>query len=157
MSIQFQMPEPVDEPPTDTSPDTSAVDPHQVESLVNGFIANKQAALFDAPDAYYRTSSADAVTGAPAIVGQLDALRHATLDQAGDDATRAALEPRLDAHLDDALDGIARHVETQRDVFHRQTLSDRQGLIQRAATLESDNDAKVAGLAAAQAGAAQQL
>src|SRR5580658_2063687 len=118
MSIQFQMPDPADAVPTDTSPDTSAVDPHQVESLVNGFIANKQAALFDAPDAYYRTSGADAVTGAPAIVGQLNALRQATLDSVGDDATRTALEPRLDAHLDDALDGISRHVETQRDVFN---------------------------------------
>jgi hypothetical protein len=128
MSLQFQLPEPVDAPPA-PSPDPSTVDPHQVESLVNGFIARKQAALFDAPDAYYRTAGADAVNGAPAIVDRLDTLRQATLDQAGDDATRAALEPRLD----DALDGIARHVETQRDVFHRQTLTDRQTLIQRAA------------------------
>src|SRR5580658_8635614 len=133
MSIQFQMPDPADAVPTDTSPDTSAVDPHQVESLVNGFIANKQAALFDSSDAYYRTSGADAVNGAPTVVNQLNTLRQATLNSAGDDATRAALEPRLDAHLDDALDGIARHVETQRDVFHRQTLADRQSLIQRAA------------------------
>jgi hypothetical protein len=125
MSLQFALPDPVDA--TDPSPDT-VVDPHQVESLVNGFIAGKQAALFDAP----------------AVVGQLNALRQATLDSVGDDATRAVLEPRLGAHLDDALDGISRHVETQREVFHRQTLSDRQGLIQRAATLEYDNDAKIA-------------
>src|SRR5580698_8842248 len=152
--MPFEMP---DAEPVDDSPDTSTVDPHQVESLVNGFIAGKQGVLFDAPDSYYRTAGADAVDGAPAVVDRLNALRQATLDSAGDDATRSALEPRLDAHLDDAFDGIARHVETQRDVFHRQTLADRQSLIQRAATLEPDNDAKIAGLAAAQAGAAQQL
>ena len=152
--MPFELP---DAEPVEDSPDTSAIDPHQVESLVNGFIAGKQGMLFDAPDSYYRTTGADAVSGAPAVVDRLNTLRQATLDQAGDDATRAALEPRLDAHLDDAFDGISRHVETQREVFHRQTLADRQGLIQRAATLEYDNDAKVAGLAAAQAGAAQQL
>src|SRR5947209_935948 len=35
--------------------------------LVNGFIAGKRDALFDAPGAYYRTLGADAVDGAPAI------------------------------------------------------------------------------------------
>ena len=42
----------VDTSPTDALPDTSAVDDHRVEGLVNGFIAGKQDALFGAPDAY---------------------------------------------------------------------------------------------------------
>jgi hypothetical protein len=54
-------------PKDDPSPDTSAVDPHRVEDLVNRSIAGKQNALFDAPDAYYRTTGADAVDGAPGI------------------------------------------------------------------------------------------
>jgi hypothetical protein len=35
-------------------PPLPPVDDHRVEDLVNGFIAGKQDALFDAPDAYYR-------------------------------------------------------------------------------------------------------
>lgn len=63
------------------------------------------------PDAYYRTTGGDAVDGAPAILDRLTGLKQATLDAANDDATRSVLAPRLDAHLDDASDGIDRHVE----------------------------------------------
>jgi hypothetical protein len=55
MSVPFEIPEwlvSADPPP----PDTSGVDLHRVEDLVNRFIAAKQDALFDAPDAYYRTT-----------------------------------------------------------------------------------------------------
>src|SRR6185437_2333934 len=78
------------------------------------------------------------------------------LEQARDDE-RAALGPRLDAHIDDAMDGIGRHVAAQRLVFQRNTLGTRQALIRRAAELEHDNDDKIAGLAEAHAGAAQEL
>ncbi len=109
------------------------VDDHRVEGLVNGFIAGKQDALFDAPDAFYRQQGRDALDAAPAIAQRLQDLRTATLGQARDDGERAALGPRLDAHLDDAMDGIGRHVEAQRLVFQRNTLATRQALIQRAA------------------------
>src|SRR6185437_10157659 len=78
------------------------------------------------------------------------------LEQARDDE-RAALGPRLDAHIDDAMDGIGRHVEAQRLVFQRNTLATRQALIRRAAQLEHDNDGKIAGLAEAHASAAREL
>lgn len=116
-------------------PDTSDVDPHRVEDLVNRFIAAKQDALFTAPDAYYRTSGRDAVDGASDIVDRLDDLRNTTLQAANDDATRFVLAPRLDAHLDDARDGIDRHVTAQRDELARQIIGERQRLIQNAATL----------------------
>ena len=138
-------------------PPPPPVDDHRVESLVNGFIAGKQDALFDAPDAYYRQQGADALDGAPAITERLQALRSATLDRARDDGERAALAPRLDAHIDDAMDGIGRHVEAQRLVFQRNTLATRQSLIRRAAALEHDNDGKIAGLAEAHASAAREL
>ncbi len=133
------------------------VDDHRVEGLVNGFIAGKQDALFNAPDAYYRTEGADAVDGAPAITQRLQDLRKATLDQARDDGERAALAPRLDAHLDDAMDGIGRHVAAQQTVRQRQIIATRQALIQHAAQLEHDNDDKIAGLAEAHASAAGEL
>ena len=87
---------------------------------------------------------------------RLQDLRSATLDLARDDSERAALGPRLDAHLDDAMDGIGRHVDAQRLVFQRNTLGTRQALIQRAAALEHDNDGKIAGLAEANASAARE-
>ena len=155
MAVPFEIPEwLVDQ---SAPPPPPPVDDHRVEGLVNGFIAGKQDALFDAPDAYYRTEGADALDGAPAIAQRLQDLRSATLTLARDDGERAALAPRLDAHIDDAMDGIGRHVAAQRLVFQRNTLGTRQALIQRAAALEHDNDGKIAGLAEAHASAAQEL
>src|SRR6188508_3167804 len=122
--------------------------------MVNGFIAGKQEALFTAPDAFYRLQAADAVQGRPAIAQRLLDLQTATLDQTRDNAERVALTRRLDLHLDDAMDGIDRHVAGQRRVHQRQIVSQRQALIQRAAELEHDNDDKIAGLAEANASAA---
>ncbi|MBS0524317.1 MAG: hypothetical protein JSS04_11860 [Proteobacteria bacterium] len=156
MSVRFEIPEWLIA--TDSAPPAaSGIDPHRVEDLVNRFIAAKQEALFTAPDAYYRTTGADAVDGATAILDRLNELKSATLDAAGDDGTRLALGPRLAAHLDDASDGIDRHVAAQREVFNRRTLAERQRLIQRAAGLEPDNHDKLAGLAEAHAGAAREL
>jgi hypothetical protein len=124
--------------------------------MVNHFIAGKQEALFTAPDAFYRLEGAEAVEGQPAINDRLQALRSATLDLARDDSERAALGPRLDLHIDDAKDGIDRHVAEQRRVYQRQVVSRRQALIQRAAELEHDNDDKIMGLAEANATAARE-
>src|SRR6185312_14730924 len=111
MAVPFEIPEWL--VAQSAPPPLPPVDDHRVEGLVNGFIAGKQDALFEAPDAYYRTTGADAVDGAPAIARRLQDLRVATLEQARDDGERAALAPRLDLHMDDAMDGIGRHVEAQ--------------------------------------------
>src|SRR6185312_10201556 len=155
MAVPFEIPEWL--VAQSAPPPPPPVDDHRVESLVNGFIAGKQDALFDAPDAYYRQQGADALDGAPAIAERLQDLRSATLDLARDDGERAALAPRLDLHMDDAMDGIGRHVAAQRLVFQRNTLGTRQALIQRAAALEHDNDGKITGLAEAHASAAREL
>ena len=75
MSVPFEIPDwliPTDDPP----PDTSAVDPHRVEDLVNRFIAGKQDALFTGPDAHYRTTSGDAVRRLPYITNRLTDLKN---------------------------------------------------------------------------------
>jgi hypothetical protein len=154
MSTQFVIP---DWLPREPAPPPPPVDDHRVEGLVNRFIAGKQQALFTAPDAFYHQQGADAVDGASAIGERLQALRSTLLDQARDDGERAALGPRLDAHIDEAMDGIGRHVEAQHKVWQRQVVAERQSLIQRAAALEHDNDGKIAGLAEAHASAAQEL
>ena len=156
MSVPFEIPDWL-MPAASGPPDASDVDPHLVEDLVNRFIAGKQDALFTAPDAYYHTTGGDAVDGAPGILDRLNDLKQTTLDAAGDDSTRSVLAPRLDAHLDDAGDGISRHVTAQRDLLTRQIISERQRLIQRAVELEHNNDYKLAGLAEAHASAAQEL
>ena len=52
MSTSFEIPEWL--VAQSAPPPPPPVDDHRVEGLVNGFIAAKQDALFDAPDAYYR-------------------------------------------------------------------------------------------------------
>src|SRR6185312_12054888 len=64
MAVPFEIPEWL--VAQSAPPPPPPVDDHRVESLVNGFIAGKQDALFDAPDAYYRQQGADALDGAPA-------------------------------------------------------------------------------------------
>lgn len=152
MSTAFEIPEWL----LTASPPAPPADDHRIEEMVNHFIAGKQEALFTAPDAFYRLQGADAVDGQPAINERLQALRAATLDLARDYGERAALGPRLDLHLDDAADGIDRHVAEQRRVYQRQVVSQRQALIQRAAELEHDNDDKILGLAEANATAARE-
>jgi hypothetical protein len=154
MSTGFIFPDWLPREPTPSSPPP---DDHRVEGLVNRFIAAKQATLFDAPDAFYRLEGGDAVEGEPAITQRLQDLRTAALDLARDQGERDALGPRLDAHIDEAMDGIGRHVAAQHKVFQRNTLTARQALIRRAAELEPNNDDKITGLAEAHASAAQEL
>src|SRR3954469_14249679 len=154
MSIKFEIPEWYPKAPL--PPPAPPVDDYRIEGLVNRFIAGKQDALFALPDAFYRQEGVDAVDGAPAIAERLQALSAATLEQARDDGERAALGPRLDAHIEDAMDGIDRHVGKQHKAWQRQIISERQTLIQRAAELEHDNDNKITGLADAHASAAQE-
>src|SRR3569833_3726758 len=97
MAIPFEIPDWLLPEPSSSPP--PPVDDHRVEGLVNGFIAGKQDALFDAPDAYYRQQGRDAVDGAPAIVQRLQDLRTATLDRARAAGARAALGPRLAAPI----------------------------------------------------------
>lgn len=176
MSARFVIPDwmlPADPPP---QPDPGEVDPHRVEGLVNRFIAAKQDALFEAPDAYFRQTGADAVQLLPDITDRLIALKKEQfaetlpdypqswgripaerLIEPLTDGERTVLSERLDAHIADAMEGINRHVAAQREAFNRQTLGERQKLIERAAALEHTNDDKLAGLAEANAGAALEL
>jgi hypothetical protein len=71
----------------------------RAEEALNGFIAAKQAALFEAPGAYYRTQGSDAINAAPTILETLSRLRDDSLDGLANDAQRKRLGSALDAHL----------------------------------------------------------
>src|SRR5690242_666664 len=123
---QFAFPDWAAQPePPPLPPPPPPVDPHRVGDLVNGFIAAKHDALFDAPDAFYRQTGGDAVAAAPAVGQRLRDLRDATLEQAAHDGERQALQVQLDAQLTDALVGIDRHVSRERDAQSREILARR--------------------------------
>jgi hypothetical protein len=132
------------------------IDPHRIGHLVNGFIAGKQAALYEAADAFYRKTGIEALKDAPAVVAHLTELKDSALEHAGDDE-RPVLATQLDAQLADALDGIDRHMAEQHKAFGREVLAERHRLIERAAALDHNDDDKLVGLAAANASAAQAL
>lgn len=58
----------------------------RAEEALNGFIVAKQHALFEAPDAYYRTEGSDAIHAAPSILDTLEQLRTNSLDGLANDA-----------------------------------------------------------------------
>jgi hypothetical protein len=66
----WAMPQTADAPPP-PPPDPATLREQQIadntraEQALNGFIAGKQAALFEAPDAFYRAQGEDAIHAAP--------------------------------------------------------------------------------------------
>ena len=114
MPAEFVFPEwrMVDNEPTRPVP----ADPHRVAHMVNRFIAAKQDALYEAPDAFYRRKGADALANELSVAARLTDLRDAALRQASDE-DRQALAAQLEAQLADAMDGIGRHVKRERDQF----------------------------------------
>jgi len=152
MSAEFVFPEWMMSTGEPTRP--APADSHRVAHMVNRFIAAKQDALYEAPDAFYRRKGADALANELAVVTRLTDLRDAALRQASDE-DRLALAAQLEAQLADATDGIGRHVKKERDQFAQDVTAERHRLIERAAALDPNDDEKLAGLAAANASVAQ--
>jgi soluble lytic murein transglycosylase-like protein len=143
---QGAMPDPV---PTAPPPDPAMAreqaiaDTTRAEEALNGFIAAKQHALFEAPDAFYRTQGSDAIHAAPAILDTLSKLRDDHLDGLANDAQRARLAPALDAHLDLARDDIARHVAEQSLAWQRRVAQDRIALLTKEAAYHHNDDDRI--------------
>jgi hypothetical protein len=66
----------------------------RVESELNRFIASKQDALFNNPDAFYRTQGEDAIHAAPVARKNLEQLRDDLLAGLANDYQRQRLAPR---------------------------------------------------------------
>ena len=118
-------------------------DTTRAEEALNGFIAAKQHALFEAPDAFYRTEGSDAVHAAPAIFDTLSKLRDDHLAGLANDAQRNRLTPALDAHLDLARDDITRHVAEQSLAWQRRVAQDRIAILQKEAAYHHNDDDRI--------------
>jgi len=112
-----------------------------VESALNDFIAAKQAALFDSPDAFYRTEGEDAIHAAPVAAKNLNQLRPDLLDGLGNDYQRQRLGDVLDAQMQLTRDGMARHVAEQSLAWQRGVAQDRIAILTKeAAHHHNDTD-----------------
>ena len=156
----WAMAQPADAPPP-PPPDPAMLREQQIadntraEQALNGFIAGKQAALFEAPDAFYRTQGEDAIHAAPVILDTLSRLRDDSLDGLGNDAQRDRLGTALDAHLQLARDDIARHVAEQSLAWQRGVARDRTALLAKEAAHHHNDDELIDSLGHAAATAAR--
>jgi len=116
-------------------------DDTRVEQALNQFLTAKQGALFDAPDAFYRTQGEDAIHAAPVVTKNLDQLRSDLVDGLGNDYQRQRLGNALDAQMRLTRDGMARHVAEQSLAWQRGVAQDRIALLTKeAAQHHNDTD-----------------
>jgi len=141
------MPRPQDTPPSAPPPDPMVAREEKIandtraEQALNRFLSAKQATLFDAPDAFYRTQGEDAIHAAPVTSKNLDQLRSDLLDGLGNDYQRQRLGTALDAQMQLTRDGMARHVAEQSLPWQRGIAQDRIALLTKeAAQHHNDND-----------------
>jgi len=131
--------------PVAASPDPGAAredriaDDTRVEQALNRFIAGKQHALFEAPDAFYRAEGEDAIHAAPVATRKLDALRRDLVDGLANDYQRRRLGAALDAQKALVRDGMARHVAEQSLAWQRGVARDRIALLTREAALHHND------------------
>ena len=90
------LPAPLPPPPIDplVAREEKIANDTRVESELNRFIAAKQDALFEAPDAYFRRRGLDAVDNAPPAIQHLYGIKDALLDGLANDYQRKRLGAR---------------------------------------------------------------
>ena len=71
----------------------------RVESELNRFIASRQDAMFNNPDAFYRTQGEAAIHASPVTTKNLEQLRSDLLDSLANDYQRKRLGAALDAQM----------------------------------------------------------
>jgi hypothetical protein len=157
---EFLIPEgapPPETPPVDpmVAREEKIADDTRVEQSLNQFIAGKQAALFEAPDAFYRTQGEDAIHAAPVTTQKLDDLRDNLLERLGNDTQRRRLSDALDAQMQRTRDGMARQVAEQSLAWQRGVAQDRIALLTKEAALHHNDDELVDTLGHAAASAAR--
>jgi hypothetical protein len=127
----------------------------RVEAALNRFIAARQGALFEAPDAFYRTQGEDAIHAAPVATRTLEQLRNTLLDGLANDYQRKRLGNALDAQMQLTRYGIARHVAEQSLAWQRGVVQDRIALLAREAAHHHNDTGLIDALGQAAATAAR--
>jgi hypothetical protein len=103
--------------------------------------ASKQDALFNNPDAFYRTQGEDAIHASPSATKNLEQLRADLIDGLTNDYQRKRLSAALDAQMQLTRQQMARHVAEQSLAWQRQTAQDRIALLSKeAAYHHNDTD-----------------
>jgi soluble lytic murein transglycosylase-like protein len=142
-------------PPPSPDPEQAIADNTRAEEALNQFIAARQNALFEAPDAFYRTQGSDAIHAAPAVTQALQQVRSNLLDGLANDSQRNKLASVLDAQMRLTRDGMARHVAEQSLAWQRKTAQDRIGLLTKEAAFHHNDEGLVDALGHAAANAAR--
>jgi hypothetical protein len=127
----------------------------RVESELNRFIASRQDAMFNNPDAFYRTEGENAIHAAPVARKNLEQLRDNLLDGLANDYQRQRLGAALDAQMQLTRQQMARHVAEQSLAWQRGVAQDRIDLLAKEAALHHNDDDLIDGLGAAAANAAR--
>ncbi len=152
------VPQPVPPPPPlnpRVAREEKIADDTRVESELNRFIASKQDALFNNPDAFFRTQGKEAIHAAPVATKDLEQIRDDLLDSLANDYQRKRLGAALDAQMTVARDDIARHVAEQSLVWQRQVALDRIDLLAKEAAFRHTDDGLIDVLGTAAASAAR--
>ena len=156
------MPLPQDAPPPSSPPPDPRVareekiaNDTRVEQALNRFIAARQGALFDAPDAFYRTQGEDAIHAALVTRKTLEQLRNTLLDGLANVYQRKRLGNALDAQMQLTRNGVARHVAEQSLAWQRGVAQDRIALLAREAAHHHNDTALIDALGHAAATAAR--
>lgn len=159
---QFMFPDwPTPNPEPAPSPDPAMIreqniaDATRAEEGLNQFLAARRDALFEAPDAFYRTQGSDAIHAAPAILSTLAQLKDQSLDALANDNQRSRLGAALDAHLQLDREDITRHVAEQSLAWQRRTAQDRIDELTKTAALHHNDNGLVDAIASAAANAAR--
>jgi len=121
----------------------------RVQDLNNQFIGQQQKLLYTAPDAFYRKQGADAITGAPDATQQLLDLQKGLIDQTSNEYQKQRLTGILNSHVNEATNGISRHVATQSIEWQKNVTQGKQDLVVNQARLDNGDWEKVDGLAGA--------
>ncbi len=135
-------------------PATAIIDGTLAQSLNNDFIAGQQRLLYTDPDAFYRKEGADAVAAVPAVLDQLQGLRHRLLDTTVNARQRRNLARSLDNHLIVTQDNVARHAARQSLVWQTATAQNRLDLLRRQAGFDYGDPGSIANYADAARSAA---
>jgi hypothetical protein len=127
----------------------------RVESELNRFIASKQDALFNNPDAFYRTQGEDAIHASSVATKNLEQLRDDLLDGLANDYQRKRLGAALDAQMQLTRQQMARHVAEQSLAWQRGVAQDRIAILTKEAAYHHNDTDLVDGMGHAAANAAR--